>query len=173
MKKTLIIIGIALTFLAAGLFVRWAMSVLNHKDEIKVVEFSLPDTTGKTHAISEWQNKLRVINFWATWCPPCRDELPTLIELQKQYANKNVQLLGIAIDETEPVKQFLTPLGVNYPMLIAEQSGIDLAYNLGNFVGAIPYTIIVNRDNTVVFKHSGEISKEKLQAAIDEALEPK
>jgi thiol-disulfide isomerase/thioredoxin len=170
MKKTLLIIAIGVLTLAAGFGVQKAVSILNKSKYIPVAEFSLPDTTGKQHAISEWQDKLRVINFWATWCPPCREELPALVELQTHYASKNVQLIGIAIDDAEPVTQFLKNMNINYPMLIAAQSGIELAFNLGNFASAIPYTIIVDKENNVVFQHSGEISKIQLQEAIDGLL---
>lgn len=171
MKKFLPVLLIAVIATAAGFGVHKAMQVLKQSKYIPVAEFSLPDTAGKDHAISEWKDKLRVINFWATWCPPCREELPALVELQKQYADKNVQLIGIAIDDAEPVKQFLKNMSINYPMLIAAQSGIELAYNLGNYASAIPYTIIVDKENNVVFQHSGEISKAQLQEGIDKALE--
>jgi thiol-disulfide isomerase/thioredoxin len=170
MKKTLLIIAIGLFMLAAGFGVQKAMSVLHKSKYIPVAEFSLPDNTGKQHAISEWKDKLRVINFWATWCPPCREELPIFVEAQKTYAAKNVQVLGVAIDDAEPVAAFLSKLPVNYPMLVAGQGGIELAFNLGNFASAIPYTIIVDKDNNVVFQHSGEITKLQLQAAIDKLL---
>ncbi len=170
MKKTLLIIVIALITLAAGVGVQRAVSMLNKSKYIQVTEFSLPDTAGKQHPISEWKDKIRVINFWATWCPPCREELPALVELQKQYADKNLQFIGIAIDDAEPVTQFLSNMNINYPMLIAAQSGIELAYNLGNFASAIPYTIIVDKGSKVVFQHSGEISKAQLQEVIDGVL---
>jgi thiol-disulfide isomerase/thioredoxin len=170
MKKTLLIIVIAVVMLAAGFAVQKAITKLKKADQIQLTEFSLPDTTGKQHAMSEWQGKLRVINFWATWCPPCREELPALVELQKQYVPKNVQFLGIAIDDAEPVTEFLSKMAINYPMLIAGQGGIELAYSLGNFASAIPFTIIVDKENNVVFHHSGELSKAQLQEAIDKLL---
>lgn len=170
MKKTLLIIAVALVTLAAGFGVQKAVSILHKSKYIPVAEFSLPDNTGKTHAISEWKDKLRVVNFWATWCPPCREELPTFVALQKSNAAKNVQILGIAIDDAEPVAEFLSKLPVNYPMLVAGQGGIELAFNLGNFASAIPYTIIIDKENNVIFQHSGEITKAQMQEAIDKAL---
>jgi thiol-disulfide isomerase/thioredoxin len=170
MKKILLIIAIGLAMLMAGFGVQKAMSVLHKSKYIPMAEFSLPDNTGKQRTISEWKDKLRVINFWATWCPPCREELPVFVELQKHYADKNVQVLGIAIDDAAPVAQFLAKLPVNYPMLVAGQGGIELAFNLGNFASAIPYTIIVDKENNVVFQHSGEITKALLQEAIDKLL---
>lgn len=170
MKKTLLVLLVAAIAAAAGFGVYKASQALKQSEYISVAEFSLPDTAGKDRAISEWKDKLRVINFWATWCPPCREELPALVELQKQYADKNVQFIGIAIDDAEPVKKFLKNMAVNYPMLIAAQSGIELAFNLGNYASAIPYTLIVDKENHVVFQHSGEISKAQLQAGIDKAL---
>lgn len=170
MKKILLIIAIGLVMLVAGFGVQRAMSVLNKSKYIPLTEFSLPDTAGKTHTISEWKDKLRVINFWATWCPPCREELPAFVELQKQYSDKNLQFIGIAIDDTKPVADFLSKLPVNYPMLVAGQGGIELAFGLGNFASAIPYTIIVDKEDNIIFQHSGEITKAQLQEAINTAL---
>ena len=87
---------------------------------IPLPEFSLPDTTGTIHSISEWQGKILVINFWATWCPPCLKEIPEFIQLQAEYADQNVQLIGIAIDEPELVDDYISFININYPILIAE-----------------------------------------------------
>jgi len=131
--------------------------------KIPLIEFSLPDLKGTDHPISQWQDKIRIINFWATWCPSCLEEIPVFIQLQQQYAEQNVQFIGIAIDDPILVEDYLSFIDINYPILIAPAEGAMLAKQLGNIVSAIPYTIIVNRQNEIIFRHPGELSKELIE----------
>lgn len=130
---------------------------------IPLVEFSLPDRQGKTQAISQWKDKIRIINFWATWCPSCLKEIPDFIQLQKEYASRNVQFIGIAIDNPATVEDYLSFTDINYPILLAPSEGGLIAKQLGNIVSAIPYTVIVNQKNEIIFRHPGELSKELIE----------
>ncbi len=130
---------------------------------IPLVEFSLPDRQGKIQAISKWKDKIRIINFWATWCPPCLKEMPDFIQLQKKYAPQNIQFIGIAIDDPDAVEEYLAFTEINYPILMAPSEGVLLAQQLGNIITAIPYTVIVNQQNEIIFRHPGELSKELLE----------
>ena len=134
---------------------------------IPLMEFSLADISGNIHSISEWQGKILIINFWATWCPPCLKEIPEFIELQSEYAEQNVQFIGIAIDKPHLVDDYLSFIDINYPILIAETEGGRLSHKLGNTFDAIPYTIIVNQQSQIIFRHPGELSKQKLHELID------
>ena len=128
-------------------------------------EFEFPDMDDKIHPSSEWQGKIRVINFWATWCPPCVKEIPDFIQLQEQYGSKNLQFIGIAVDDTESVKEFLTKTKINYPILIGDFTGasfMSLIYQLGNTSDAIPFTVIVNQKGEILLKNQGGISKEEI-----------
>lgn len=125
-------------------------------------EFSLPDLAGKLHAISEWQGKVRVINFWATWCPPCLKEMPEFNAVQKQYAEIGLQFIGIALDDNAPVKEFISANKIDYPILLGEEQGIKLGRNLGNVTDTVPFTVIVDKSGTIVKTHMGEITRTKL-----------
>ncbi|MGB1192801.1 MAG: TlpA disulfide reductase family protein, partial [Pseudomonadales bacterium] len=107
-------------------------------------EFTLPDMDGKQRSIKEWDGKYIVLNFWATWCPPCRKEIPEFIELQEKYGDKNLQFIGVAIDDPEAVRQYAFEMGINYPSLIAEVDGVTLAQQYGNRFGALPYSVIID-----------------------------
>lgn len=131
-------------------------------------DFSLPDTTGTIVSINYWRGKILIINFWATWCPPCLKEIPEFIELQTEYAEQNVQFIGIAIDDPELVNDYLSFTKINYPILIAESEGGKLSQQLGNTYRAIPFTIIVNQQSQVIYRNPGELSKQQLR----ELLEP-
>lgn len=135
-----------------------------------LAEFSLPDLAGTIHSISEWHGKILIINFWATWCPPCLKEIPELIQLQAEYSSQNVQFIGIAIDEPSLVEDYLSFIDINYPVLIAESDGGGLSQKLGNTVNAIPFTAIVNQQKQVIFHHPGELSKQRLRELIEPLL---
>lgn len=126
-------------------------------------KFSLHDLNGVNHHSEEWQGKILVVNFWATWCPPCRKETPMFVELQEQYAGKGLQFLGIAIDDVNSVKDFVDTYAVNYPILIGNEDAIDLAKKYGNRFGALPYTVIINRQGTIVHAQAGEMVKDKTE----------
>jgi len=138
----------------------------NHDKKENLNDFVLMDLLSNPHSVNEWQGKIRIINFWATWCPPCLEEIPGFIELQEQYAEKNIQFIGVAIDNKESVTQYLTSKAINYPVLLAENEGLNLAKELGNTMNVVPYTVIVNQQGYVIKRHQGQISKEKLREII-------
>ena len=133
-------------------------------------DFSLPDQEGVTHTLSEWDGKVLVVNFWATWCPPCRKETPAFVELQDKYGAKGLQFIGVAIDEKENVEDFADTYGVNYPMLLGNLEAINTSKAYGNRFGTLPYTVIVDRQGKINFIQRGELLKttaeEKIKALL-------
>ncbi|MCX7074814.1 MAG: TlpA disulfide reductase family protein [Methylococcales bacterium] len=131
--------------------------------------FSLPDASEKMHTISEWQGKTLVINFWATWCQPCLKEIPEFIQLQTKYEKKNVQFIGIAIDELPAVIRYKNTIPINYPILISgEWEGFNLAQQFGNNSNTVPYTIVINRAGNIIYRYAGAVKKESLMVAIEQ-----
>ena len=133
-------------------------------------EFNLPDIEGNVHNSHEWDGKVVVLNFWATWCPPCIRETPAFVELQEQYGAAGVQFIGIAIDKKEAVQEFMDTYGVNYPMLIGETNAIKIAKSYGNRFGALPYTVIINRQGEIHLIQNGEMAHEKAEKNIKQLL---
>lgn len=170
MKPAIIVLILVSAFFASTLL------VLNDKQAeqqtIPLESFSLPDMSGTLTPISNWQGKILIINFWATWCPPCLKEIPDFIELQAEYASKNVQFIGIAIDDVQFVEDYISFIDINYPILIAKTEGEQLARKLGNVMNAIPYTIIVNQQSQIVFRHPGELSKQRIRELLKPLLSP-
>ena len=135
-----------------------------------VIEFSLLDLNGERRYSSEWQGKLIAINFWATWCAPCREEIPIFVELQKKYQSQGLQFVGIALQQAEEVRDFIEEYNVNYPSLIGGDEVIKIASQLGNNIGAIPYTVMINTEGKIAFTHRGPLTKDEAEAVIKNFL---
>ena len=125
--------------------------------------FSMYDLEGKLRTISEWQGKVVLLNFWATWCPPCLKEIPDFIDLQNKYKNADFQIVGIAIDEIEDIKTFNKEMKMNYPILPSQTEALELAQRYGNSYGALPYSVFINRKGEVTHTFMGELSKIKAE----------
>lgn len=166
MKTTQIIFIIALLALTAGIGVRMFNQWQIEQQPMRLPTFSFPDLNGKQQISTQWQGKIIVLNFWATWCPACLKEIPAFIALQAELGEK-VQFIGIALDDLEMVKAFQQKNTVNYPILISgDWAGFNLAKQLGNTVSAIPYTVLVNKDGQAIYRHAGELSASELRMVI-------
>jgi len=128
--------------------------------------FSLPDLQGQTHTSSEWDGKVVIVNFWATWCPPCIRELPTFIKLQERYAERGIQFVGIALDDQQEVQHFVDEMGINYPVLLGNQEVIMVAQRFGNRLGALPFTAVIDREGYIKWRHAGEMHEKKAEQII-------
>ena len=122
-------------------------------------EFAAPDLNGDFQNIKQYDGKLVLLNFWATWCPPCKREIPAFIELQQAYADQGFQIIGLAIDDEDAVAEFVEEIGMNYPTMVVQQAGIELASRYGNINGVLPYSVLIDRDGTIVHTITGELSK--------------
>lgn len=167
MKPSELIIIVAVLALGIGLTARFFIAPV--QEAAPLAEFSLPDLSGKQHSSKEWQGKIRIINFWATWCGPCRKEIPEFIALQEKYA-KNVQFIGIAIDEPAAVSEYLKTININYPILIGGDAAMAMAQQLGNHIGALPYTVVIDAQGKVVYQQAGEFGVEQLVNVITPLL---
>ena len=130
-------------------------------------EFTLPDLDGRPRRPDEWNGKVLVVNFWATWCAPCRKEIPLLIDLEKR--RPGVQVLGIAVDRAEAVRPFAEELGIGYPILLDDLQGSTMR-RYGNRVGALPFTVITGRDGVVAYVRLGEVEAAELDWVTDTLL---
>lgn len=138
---------------------------LNNKSAMQTISTAalfaanLPDENGVSQMLNQYQGKIIVLNFWATWCPPCREEMPELSALNTEFGQKNVVVLGIAIDELDLVKEFATQTPVSYPLFVAEDEGMAIGNSLGNNKGVLPYTVIIDSKGEIVNTYYGRITK--------------
>jgi thiol-disulfide isomerase/thioredoxin len=118
---------------------------------------SFNDVDGKSQSLGQWQKKLLVINFWATWCAPCKEEMPIFAKLQQRLGSNGVQFIGIAADSRLNVVNFSQKTPVGYPLYPSESGAIDFSKRLGNRLGLLPHTVVVAPGGEVVYAKLGQI----------------
>lgn len=127
---------------------------------------SFKDFDRKLQPLSQWKGKPLVVYFWATWCKSCKQELPELIALHEKYKNKGVTVLGIAIDNTDKVREFVKEYKVSYPVLIGGNDATALSKSLGNKVGGLPFAVVVDPKGNVVGRLLGETKPGKFEELV-------
>jgi thiol-disulfide isomerase/thioredoxin len=170
MKRTwLYVVPLALAALVAGGWLaqtRYAPTAPAEAAVAALWQLGFPDLQGNRQMLAQWRGQILVLNFWASWCAPCREEMPDFASLRAQYRPKGVEFVGIAIDNSTNVMQFLEHHPVDYPILIGEGAAHSLARQLGNPSGALPYTIVLDRDGDIVLSHLGRLPRATLEATL-------
>lgn len=133
--------------------------------------FSLEDIEGVVHPASKWEGKLRLINFWATWCTPCRKEIPLFSSLYSRWQERGLVVIGVAIDDVDAVRRFGDEVGLNYPSLIAGRDGLALMARFGGQRG-LPYTLLVDRNGSIVERKLGVFRESELEGLIESYIGP-
>ena len=178
-KQILLYLCIAVIALGAGSFFRSLLSDVyqteltseeSQQGAKAILEASLPDLKGDDQAVSQWLGKVMVVNFWATWCTPCREEIPEFVEAQSKYGDQGLIFVGIAIDQPDKVKMFSQEFGINYPVLIGSFNTWSLLEAAGNRMSALPYTVVLNRSGEIVDTYLGRVNLKKLEKLIEPLL---
>ena len=126
-------------------------------------DFALPDLAGEQRTLADWSGKVVVLNFWATWCAPCREEMPMLVEIGDEYRGKGVEVVGVAVDDRDKIAEFVDEFRVNFPIVYGELAALKLSQTYGNRIGALPYTAIIDRQGRIVHMHAGILKKPDLE----------
>ncbi|SCY47233.1 TlpA disulfide reductase family protein [Nitrosospira sp. Nsp13] len=173
-QQVIMYMGVAIMAVTAGLLLRAQLTSNPQSAENGGAETlfaaSLPDLQGKNQSISQWRGNVMVINFWATWCEPCRDEIPEFIELQERFRAKGLVFIGIAVDQQERTAAFSKEIGINYPVLVGDMRALDLAGAAGNRQGALPFTVVIDRGGNIIGTKLGRLSHSKLESMIKPLL---
>jgi thiol-disulfide isomerase/thioredoxin len=135
-----------------------------------VLDASFNALNGSEVSLKTWQNKIIVLNFWATWCPPCREEMPELSKMQEQYKNQNVVIVGLSTEDLGATKSFIAANPVSYPVLAGDMQAMTLAESLGNNQSILPYTVVIDEKGQVVKTFFGRINQELLEKTISPLL---
>jgi thiol-disulfide isomerase/thioredoxin len=121
-------------------------------------QISLPDREGVPRGFDHWQGRSLIVNFWATWCAPCRREIPLLASLQREHAAEGVQVIGVAVDYRDKVLAYADEMKIDYPLLIGEQEALDAAAAFGIDVVGLPFTVFSDAQGRIIAAHIGELT---------------
>ncbi|HEV7775473.1 MAG TPA: TlpA disulfide reductase family protein [Luteibacter sp.] len=127
-------------------------------------ELALVDLEGHPRKLAEWDGKRVLINFWATWCGPCRKEMPLLSQAQQRFASHDVQVLGIAEDAPDAVRAYLTATSVGYPILLGTEPGVFASMHFDNTRELLPYSVLIGRDGKILKRKLGPFDEAELEA---------
>ena len=133
-------------------------------------EFSLPNIKGGELSLSDYKGKLVLLNFWASWCPPCRAEIPGFIKTQNTYKGRPFTFIGVAIETKEDAENYAKDIGINYPISYGLEDSLEVAGEYGNPDGGLPYSILISKDQKILSVHSGFLSEDALKEMIEKNL---
>jgi thiol-disulfide isomerase/thioredoxin len=180
LQQGLLYAGVAILALAAGLLLRGQLMSGNAQSGVDtsiatkgadaILAASLPDLQGNTQPVSQWKGKVLIVNFWASWCVPCREEIPEFIEFQKKYRDKGLTFVGIAVDQKERAAAFSKEMAINYPVLVGDMKAMALAEAAGNAQGALPFTVVIDRNGKITGTKLGRLSQSKLESMVEPLL---
>lgn len=167
MKKNIFAFGfVALLFTAAGIYVgneRSTPAAAEPSAVGRLLSLSLMDASGQPQSMAQWKGRALIVNFWATWCAPCVDEMPELSALQKEIEPLKFQILGIGIDSPSNIAEFSAKYKISYPLYVGGTNGTDLSRQLGNQAGGLPFTVLIGRDGQIKKTFLGRLKMNELR----------
>ena len=137
---------------------------------LPIYELVLADLKGQSQGLGQWRGKVLIVNYWATWCLPCREEMPGFSRLQDKYRDKGVQFVGISIDTADKIVEFQKTTPVTYPLLIGDMTVMENSAKLGNSRQALPFTAVFDREGRLVATKLGRLSEPELDRQLAELV---
>ena len=160
--------AVALVALAIGMY--FSPGVPRESPATGLLGLALPDIDGREQRLEQWKGKVLVVNFWATWCEPCREEMPEFVKAQAALGAKGLQFVGIAIDQPDKIRRFSQDLKLNYPSLVGGYGALEVSKSFGNTIMALPFTLIIDREGQVAYTQLGPLKPGKLDAIVRKLL---
>jgi thiol-disulfide isomerase/thioredoxin len=169
-RETLILGGVAAAAAVAGGVVG-ALALQSSSGAAELLASRFMDLSGQPRQLVEWRGRALMCNFWATWCAPCREEIPLLGAAQQQFGDRGLQVVGIAIDNAANVGEFARSVNIEYPVLLADGAAIELMRGLGNAKGGLPFTVLLDRRGRLVDRRVGAYAPAELIGAVEALLQ--
>lgn len=167
MKRRLpLMLLIAILFAGIGVYVginRYSPAPAADDGSARFFAMALPDASGSNRAMNQYRGKPVLLNFWATWCPPCVDEMPELNALQQEFGTGKMQIVGIGIDSASNIAEFAKKQKIDYPLFVGGVGGTDLSRQLGNKAGGLPYTVLIDSKGVVRKQYLGRVKIDELR----------
>jgi peroxiredoxin len=169
-RKAVLIVVLALAGALGGLWTSHVWRTSTQEIATPAPAVNLIALDGKTVTLEQYRGKLLLVNFWATWCAPCLKEMPLLVNAQKQYGARGLQIIGPAMDEAKDVTAMATKLGVNYPVMADFASAEAAMATLGNKQGALPFSVLIDANGMIVKTVLGGFHEDDLKSLIEAHL---
>lgn len=138
----------------------------NAGDAAKLLDASFESLDGTPTPIAKWNGKTLIVNFWATWCAPCREEMPDFVKAQTEFGGKGLQFVGVAIDRKPAVEKFAKELAINYPILLGDVAWLDALKTMGNPQGVLPFTVVFSPKSEVMLRRVGKLKYSEIATII-------
>ena len=165
-RRDLLVLGAVGAAAAAAGGLIGALTLQSRSGAAELLGSTFADATGKPRRLLEWQGRILVCNFWATWCAPCREEMPMLSAAQQHYQSRGITVVGIGIDQVDKIVQFTVKERISYTILVAGLATIELMRRLGNPAGGLPFTVILDRSGALAFHRLGPLTRPELDQAL-------
>jgi thiol-disulfide isomerase/thioredoxin len=164
-RDALILGGAGLAAAAAGAVVG-AFTLQAGSGAADLLAARFQDLDGRSRRLIDWKGRALLCNFWATWCAPCREEIPLLVAAKQKSQSSRIELVGIAIDSVDKIREFSANYKINYPVLVGGAETIGLLRSLGNRAGALPYTLVLDANGAILQRHLGALTEADLRQVL-------
>lgn len=165
-RDALLLAAAGVAAAAAGAFAG-ALALQSRSGAADLLAARYPDLDGRVQRLLDWRGRVLLCNFWATWCAPCREEVPILVSAKQQWARHGFEIVGIGVDTAAKMREFAQTYQINYPLLVADGTTLQLLRKLGNRGGGLPYTVILDAAGTVAHRHLGAFSGPDLSRVLE------
>jgi thiol-disulfide isomerase/thioredoxin len=161
-RREALLLGAAGVAAAAAGALAGALALQSSSGAGDLLAARYPDLDGRVRPLLDWRGRVLLCNFWATWCAPCREEVPLLVSAKQKWGTLGFEVVGIGVDSADKIREFSTIYQINYPVLVADGSALELLRKLGNRGGGLPYSVILDRSGRLVQRHLGAVTAAEL-----------
>src|SRR5687767_11949641 len=165
-REALILGGVGVTAALAGALTG-VLALQSRSGAAGLLSARFQDLDGRPRRLLEWQGRVLLCNFWATWCAPCREEVPILVSAKQHWAAYGFEVVGIGIDSADKMREFSKTHKINYPVLVADATALELVRKLGNRAGGLPYTVVLDATGAVARRHVGAFTAPDLRRLLE------